>query len=90
MRRLIQNKPGNILRKYERKSHAYADCGSAPDGVFQPDRIKFDQDLLDNMKNRRAVSRFSTGFSMPLVETEVRLRASIGRAITSHPYVPGT
>ena len=56
--------------------------GSSTDVLlFQRGRIRFDQDLVCNMYNQNAVSRFSRGFAMQLVETDVRVRSSIGQAV---------
>jgi len=53
--------------------------GSSTDVLlFQQDRIRFDRDLITNMSRPGASSRFSRGFGAPLVETEVRVRSSIG------------
>jgi phosphatidylserine decarboxylase len=49
--------------------------------LFQKGRIRFDDDLIGNMRNRKAESRFSSGFGISLVETDVRVRSSIGRAV---------
>lgn len=49
--------------------------------LFQPGRLSFDQDLIDNQTSSGAISRFSCGFGQPLVETEVRVREQIGRAV---------
>lgn len=51
--------------------------------LFQRGRVRFEQDLIDNMYNRRAVSRFSLGFGHQLVETEVTVRSAIGRSARS-------
>ena len=47
--------------------------------LFQPGRCRFEQDLIDNMYNRHAISRFSLGFGHQLVETEVKVRSAIGK-----------
>ena len=55
--------------------------GSSTDVVlFQRDRVRFDRDLIDNMYNPKATSRFSNGFGYPLVETDLKVRQSIGWA----------
>jgi phosphatidylserine decarboxylase len=45
--------------------------------VFQPDCIRFAADLLANQKRADACSRYATGFGLPLVETDVRVRSLI-------------
>jgi phosphatidylserine decarboxylase len=47
--------------------------------IFEKDRIRFSDDLLQNMFRQDVFSRFSQGFGMPLVETDVRVRSEIGR-----------
>ncbi|MBC7943960.1 MAG: phosphatidylserine decarboxylase [Burkholderiales bacterium] len=49
--------------------------------LFEKGRIKFDDDLLGNSRRTDVCSRFSVGFGAPLVETDVRVRSSIGVAI---------
>lgn len=52
--------------------------GSSTDVLlFQRGRVCFDADLLRNRADARAASRYSRGFRVPLVETEVRVRSSI-------------
>jgi len=48
--------------------------------LFQQGRCRFEQDLIDNMHNANALSRFSLGFGHQLVETEVKVRSAIGRS----------
>jgi phosphatidylserine decarboxylase len=45
--------------------------------IFEPGRIRFDEDLLRNQRRSDVASRFSKGFGCPLVETEVRVRSRI-------------
>jgi phosphatidylserine decarboxylase len=47
--------------------------------LFEKGRIRFDDDLLQNRLRTDVLSRYSLKFKQPLVETEVKLRASIGR-----------
>ncbi len=47
--------------------------------IFEKDRIRFSDDLWRNMFRRNVSSRFSQGFGMPLVETDVRVRSEIGQ-----------
>ncbi len=48
--------------------------------IFQKGRVKFSQDLVTNMYNQEAQSRYSLGFGKPLVETEVNVRSKIAFA----------
>ncbi len=60
--------------------------GSSTDVLlFQRGRVRFDEDLLRNRADGRVASRFSLGFRTPLVETEVRVRASVARRIDGAP-----
>jgi phosphatidylserine decarboxylase len=45
--------------------------------LFEPGRIKFDEDLARNQVREDVVSRFSSGFSCAMVETEVQVRSQI-------------
>jgi phosphatidylserine decarboxylase len=45
--------------------------------IFQPGRINFDSDIVENMHVGNVESRFSHGFGKPLVETDVRVRSRI-------------
>lgn len=71
--------PGLMLTKGQPKS-LFKPGSSTVVCLFQPGRMDFDQDLIDNQASPKAVSRFSCGFGQPLVETEVRVREQIGRA----------
>lgn len=45
--------------------------------LFEPDRIRFAEDLILHSQRRDVQSRFRAGFTSPLVETDVRVRAPI-------------
>lgn len=49
--------------------------------IFQKNRVRFSDDLLENLNRTDVQSRFSQGFGKPLVETEVNVRETIGRAV---------
>lgn len=51
--------------------------------LFEKGRIAFDSDLQENTRRLDATSRFSSGFSRPLVETEVRVREGIATALAT-------
>jgi phosphatidylserine decarboxylase len=52
--------------------------GSSTDVLlFERGRIRFDDDLIRNLRRGDAQSRFSQGFGRPLVETEVTARSRI-------------
>lgn len=74
--------PGLFIRKGQPKSIFRP--GSSVDVLFfQSGRVRFDADLLVNNHRWDVCSRFSSGFGQPLVETDVRVRSSIGRAVTA-------
>jgi phosphatidylserine decarboxylase len=45
--------------------------------IFQRGRIRFEEDLIQNMYTFGVESRFCQGFGRPLVETDVRVRSRI-------------
>jgi phosphatidylserine decarboxylase len=73
-------RPGQFVRKGVPKS-LYRPGSSTDVLLFQRGRLEFDADLVRNLNHPGAVSRFSHGFGAPLVETDVQVRSSIGRAI---------
>lgn len=52
--------------------------------IFEKDRIAFSRDILENLYRKDAQSRFSSGFGLPLVETDVKVRSAIGQAINEN------
>jgi phosphatidylserine decarboxylase len=80
--------PGLFVRRGQPKSKYRP--GSSVDALFfQRGRVRFDADLLANSSRWDACSRFSSGFGRPLVETDVQVRSSIGRAVPSSSQAPG-
>ena len=71
-------KPGCHLKKGQPKS-LFRPGSSTTVLIFEKDRIRFSDDLWRNMFRRDVFSRYSQGFGMPLVETDVRVRSEIGR-----------
>jgi phosphatidylserine decarboxylase len=54
--------------------------GSSTDVLlFEPGRVCFSEDLVRNRFRSGVQSRFSQGFGRPLVETDVKVRSTIGR-----------
>jgi len=72
--------PGMFLEKGLPKS-LYRPGSSTDVVVFQKHRVEFSDDLIANMYHQGARSRYSKGFGMPLVETDVRVRSEIGRRV---------
>ena len=48
--------------------------------LFQPNRMAFTPALRRTVRRRDVASRFSDGFGFPLVETDMQVRAPLGRA----------
>lgn len=67
---------GMFLRKGQPKS-LYRPGSSTDVLIFQKGKVRFSEDIVRNMYNRKAESRFSKGFGEPLVETEVKVRSVI-------------
>lgn len=70
--------PGMFLRKGQPKS-LYRPGSSTDVLIFQKGRVSFSSDLVANMYHQGAQSRYSKGFGMPLVETDVKVRSEIGK-----------
>ncbi len=71
---------GMFIRRGQPKS--YYSPGSSVDIVlFQKGRIRFSEDIIDNLNHPFAMSRFSRFFGKPLIETEVKVRTEIAKAI---------
>ena len=75
-----QLSPGMFLKKGCPKS-LYRPGSSTNVLVFQKGRIRFAEDLIRNMSRQGVESRFSKGFGMPLVETDIKVRSVIASAI---------
>ena len=56
--------------------------GSSTDVLlFQQDRVKLADDLVNNLRRMDVQSRFSTGFGQPLIETDLKVRSLVGTAM---------
>jgi phosphatidylserine decarboxylase len=71
---------GMFLKKGLPKS-LYRPGSSTTVLIFQKGRIRFAEDLIRNMFSQGVESRFSKGFGMPLVETEVTVRSLIAHIV---------
>ena len=76
--------PGLFARRGQPKS-LYRPGSSTDILLFQPGRVRFENDLVRNRRNPAAASRFSDAFGEPLVETEVAVRSAIGRPVGEIP-----
>jgi phosphatidylserine decarboxylase len=73
-------RPGMFLRKGCPKS-LYMPGSSTDICLFQRDRVEFSEDLIRNRRSRQTESRFTKAFGVSLVETDVKIRSAIGRAV---------
>jgi phosphatidylserine decarboxylase len=77
----VDVRPGMFLKRGRPKSLYYP--GSSTDVLlFQKGRVRFCDDLIQNRDRTDVASRYSVGFGRPLVETDVRVRSLIARAIS--------
>ena len=53
--------------------------------LFQPGRVRFAADLLRNQHKPGVRSRYSMGFGQPVVETDVKVRSLLARAVEVKP-----
>jgi phosphatidylserine decarboxylase len=70
--------PGMMVSKGQPKS-LFRPGSSVDVLIFQKNRVKFSQDIVSNVHHQHALSRFTRGFSKPLIETDVKVRTQIGR-----------
>lgn len=71
-------KPGMIIKKGKPKS-LYKPGSSTDILIFQRNKISFDSDIVNNLKNNNLENRFKTGFNIQLNETEVEVRSQIAK-----------
>lgn len=71
--------PGMFLHKGSPKS-LYRPGSSTDILLFQRGAMDFSDDLQNNVRRRDVQSRFSSGLEHPLVETDIKVRSTIGRA----------
>ena len=71
---------GMFLKKGLPKS-LYRPGSSTTVLIFQKGRVRFAEDLIQNMFHQGVESRFSKGFRMPLVETDLKVRSFLAQAI---------
>lgn len=72
--------PGLFLQQGAAKS-LYRPGSSTTIILFQEGRVEFAADLVRNMHRQHVLSRFSRGFGRPLVETDVKVRSAIAKAM---------
>jgi len=77
--------PGMFLRKGQPKS-LYRPGSSTDVLIFEKGKMAFSPDLVANQNRFGVETRYAQGLGRPLVETEVRLRATIGKASAPSPH----
>ena len=73
-------KPGMFVKKGSPKS-LYRPGSSTDIVIFEPDRMAFSLDLIHNSHRSDVKSRFTNNFGRPLVETDIKIRSTIGHRI---------
>ena len=76
-------RPGLFLRMGQPKS-LYRPGSSLDVLIFEPGRVEFSPDLIANQFRGDVGSRFSSWLGRPWVETDVRVRESIGRVFNQN------
>jgi phosphatidylserine decarboxylase len=72
---------GMFVKKGQPKS-LYRPGSSTDILIFQKGRIRFAEDLVSNMRRCDIASRFTKGFGVPLVETDICVRSLIGTRVS--------
>lgn len=75
-------KPGMFVTKGCPKS-LYRPGSSTDIVIFEADRMAFSRDLVHNSHRSDVQSRFTNSFGRPLVETDIKVRSTIGHRIQS-------
>ena len=75
---------GMFLRKGQPKS-LYRPGSSTDVLLFQKGRVRFDADIVFNLRRRGVLSRFVDNRGKAMIETEVAVRESIGRRMDPSP-----
>jgi phosphatidylserine decarboxylase len=76
-------KIGMFVEKGQPKS-LYRPGSSTDVLLFEPNRVNFANDLLNNRLRQDVQSRFTAGFQKPLVETDIAVRSLLATAIDQH------
>ncbi|MFO7765225.1 MAG: phosphatidylserine decarboxylase [Pelovirga sp.] len=78
-------KTGMLLRKGVPKSR-YRPGSSTDILLFQPGRVRFADDLVRNQQRSDVRSRFTSGFKIPLVETDIQVRSLLALPVETHHH----
>jgi phosphatidylserine decarboxylase len=71
--------PGMFVKRGSPKS-LFRPGSSVDILIFEPRRVAFCPDILENLHRRDAVSRYTNRFQKPLVETDVKVRSAVAEA----------
>ncbi len=71
---------GMFLKKGQPKS-LFRPGSSVDILIFENNRLRFDSDLIENSMKSGIETRFMKCFSRPVVETDIKVRSSIGKAL---------
>ena len=71
---------GMFLKKGQPKS-LFRPGSSVDILIFEKGRIEFDSDLIENSMKSGIKTRFMNSFTRPVVETEIKVRSSIGKVL---------
>jgi phosphatidylserine decarboxylase len=77
---IIPVQPGMFIQKGQPRS-LFRPGSSTVVLLFEKNRVRFCPDLLANTRRLDVTSRFSSRFGVPLVETDVNVRETIGKAV---------
>ena len=69
---------GMFIKKGQPKSQ-YRPGSSTDILIFQKNKIKFNDDIISNMKNKTISSRYTLGFNEGCAETEITVRSTIAK-----------
>ena len=72
--------PGLFIKRGQPKS-LYRPGSSTDILIFEKNRIRFSDDIINNQTHPTAFSRFTQAFESPLVETDVDVRSAIAHSI---------
>jgi len=76
----VQIEKGLFIKKGQPKS-LFRPGSSTTILLFQKHRLTFSKDLLENRARKDVQTRFTSGFKETLVETELNVRETIGKAV---------
>ncbi len=76
----VDLKPGMFIKKGQPKS-LYRPGSSVDVLIFEKGKVQFCEDLVKNSRRSDVMTRFTSHFQRPLVETDIKVRSDIGRSV---------